>query len=155
MPLPPTRRRDGDDDQPEAWRGRTLHDLTKEEIEHFAQQIKGHHGGEMAGLDLSWGRAHVAAKGIAAIVLIMFVTQGAIVLYVGHRMETAIGTMQTASTEAINKIQFSAAAEHATARKTQDRMACLLSLSIEERTRFRTEFKPGAWQRWCGWMSED
>ena len=154
MPLPPARHREGDDD-PESWRARTLHSLTKEEIEHFAAQIKGHGGGEMAGLDLSWGRAHIAAKGIAAIVLIMFVTQAAIVLYVGHRMETAIGTMQVASTEAIGKIQASAGAEHATARKTQDRMACLLSMSIEERTRFRMEFKPGAWQRWCGWMSED
>lgn len=154
MPLPPTRHREGDED-PESWRARRLHSLTQEEIEHFAQQIKGAGGGEMTGLDVSWGKARVAAKGIAAIVLIMFVTQAAIVLYVGHRMETAIGAMQLASTEAINRIQASASAEHGTARKSQDRMACLLSLSIEERTRFRTEFKPGAWQRWCGWMSED
>lgn len=153
MPLPPTRHRQGDED-PESWRGRRLHSLTQEEIEHFAQQIKGH-AGEMAGLDLSWGRARVAAKGLAAVVLIIFVTQAGIVLYVGHRMETAIGAMQAASTEAIGRIQTAASAEHATQRRSQDRMACLLSLTIEERTRFRLEFKPGAWQRWCGWMTED
>jgi hypothetical protein len=88
-------------------------------------------------LSISWGNKSLAAKGAAAITAIMFVTLVSAILYAGFRVETA------------NKV------DHDSIRKSQDRMSCLSALTAEEKTTFRNEYRPGAWHRWCGWMSNE
>lgn len=138
------RRRDGDAADPEAWRGRRLHSLSREEVEHFVAQLEGENVGSGSALSISWGRATLAAKGVAAIVLLMWVTVVLAQLYSGWRVERAIEAIHNA-----------AASDHRALRTSQDRTSCGLMMTPSERTQFREEYKPGAWERWCPWMSNE
>ena len=45
--------------------------------------------------------------------------------------------------------------QHAAIVHGQDRLSCVVSLTTEERVKFRNEWKPGAYERWCPWMTEE
>jgi hypothetical protein len=44
--------------------------------------------------------------------------------------------------------------EHVTLRTSQDRTACIVAMTPEERTEFRKQFHPGAFTKACPWMVE-
>jgi hypothetical protein len=141
--MPDSVRRRGGDDDTDAWRARRLHSLSQEEIEHFVSQVKGGNGTGSA-LSISWGNKSLAAKGAAAITAIMFVSIVSAILYAGFRVEGAI-----------NRVEQAAKTDHDAIRKSQDRLSCMVALSPDERTTFRNEYRPGAWNRWCGWMDNE
>jgi hypothetical protein len=135
-------RREGDAD-PDAWKHRRLRSLEKEEIEHFLFQSQGGRS-EGSALSISWGRATVAARGAAVVVLMMWVTIIASQHYASYRLE-----------QTFRQTHENANAEHGTLKRSQDRTTCMLSMTTEERSRFRLEYRPGAWKLWCSWMSAE
>jgi hypothetical protein len=141
----PVNRRAGDEDgeHPDAWRQRTLHSMSQEEIEHFLLQ-RGGKSSDASALSISWGKATVAARGAAVIVLVMWVTIIASQHYASYRLE-----------QTFRQTHENGNAEHATLRRSQDRTTCMLSMTTDERSRFRLEYRPGAWKLWCAWMSEE
>jgi hypothetical protein len=136
-------RREGDGDDQDAWRKRRLRSLDKEEIEHFLLQSQGARS-EGSALSISWGKATVAARGAAVVVLLMWVTIIASQHYASYRLEQTFRLTHDHANE-----------EHLTLRRAQDRTTCMLSMSQDERSRFRLEYRPGAWKLWCSWMVEE
>lgn len=63
--------------------------------------------------------------------------------YVGYRLEQALVVMG---------LQFGT--EHRAIQMGQDRTACQVSLTIEERKMFRETYTPGSFRKWCPWSSE-
>lgn len=121
------RRRVGDED--DEWRERTPHELDREEMEHLANQAPA--------LIIGWGNKSISVKGAAAVGFIMYAALVVAVIYTGSRIEQAVSK------------------DHQEIRRGQDRMACSVLMTMEERVKFREEYKPGAWHRWCPWMGEE
>lgn len=65
-------------------------------------------------------------------------------VYTGWRIEQAIWMARRAS-----------ATEHASIARAEDRTSCMLTLTLEDRTKFRSEYAPGAFRKWCPWVEAD
>ena len=94
-------------------------------------------------LRIGWGDKSVSVRGAASILFFMWLTLVGAGLYSNYRLEQAlIGGM--AKTEI----------EHTKMTQANEQTACVVSMSQAERERFRGEFRPGAWSRWCPWIKE-
>jgi len=51
-------------------------------------------------------------------------------------------------------VQQSMAEQHKRLTTSQDRTSCMVSISTEERDKFRREYRPGAFRQWCPWVDE-
>ena len=47
------------------------------------------------------------------------------------------------------------AQQHEAFVRSQDRLSCIVSLTPDERVKFRNEWNPGAYARWCGWLADE
>jgi hypothetical protein len=95
------------------------------------------------GLEIGYKGLKLNAKGFGVYLALAVVGIVGSNLYAGYRTEQAIvAGGRTAVTE------------HAILRTTQDRTACIVAMTPEERTRFRERFQPGAFKQMCPWMDE-
>ena len=102
-------------------------------------------------LDVSVGRTRLSAQGFGVLVLIALLAVIASTLYAGLRVEWSVESLakQLVTTQTARK------GEHDRIVTDLSKTACMLALSAEERTRFRLDFRPGAWSRWCPWITEE
>jgi len=101
-------------------------------------------------LKLFWGDKGISVKGIAAIVFLMWLALIGANLYAGYRLEQAfLGNTMRAETLAVQ-----VRTEHTDMTRANEQTACVVSMTLADREKFRAEFRPGAWSRWCPWIKE-
>jgi len=106
-------------------------------------------------LALRWGSREVSARGLTSILVLGLLLGLSIIA--GSNVYSARLII-----EAIKDQSHDLTADHDWLRgqhdifaNRQDRLACVVALSPEERSRFRADGAPGVWERWCAWMRSD
>ena len=94
-------------------------------------------------LRIGWGDKSVSIRGAASILFFMWLTLVGAGLYSNWRLEQTllIGMAR-------------AEGEHVRMTQANEQTACMVSMSQGDREKFRVEFRPGAWSRWCPWIKE-
>ena len=95
-------------------------------------------------LRVFWGDKGISAKGPVVVICLMWLALIGAILYAGYRQEQALA-------QTVVRVH----AEHKAMTRSQDRTSCGLMMTTDERSRFRNEYRPGAWSAWCGWMSNE
>lgn len=95
-------------------------------------------------LGVAWNGKGVRARGIAVIFALCVIAIIASNMYGVWRLEEALLRANGINTKG-----------HATISVGQERLACVVTMTMEQRERFRSEYRPGAFQRWCPWMTDD
>lgn len=95
-------------------------------------------------LRLGMNGKSIQAKGLTVIVVIVLAAAVASNLYAGFRLEQSFA-----------KTVGTAAAEHKSLKRAQDRMSCMMAIPIERRNEFRAMYQPGAFERWCPWVMDE
>ena len=98
---------------------------------------------EDPGLRLDYGAASLRLRGLAVLGTLAVLAITGSNLYAGYRIEAAI-----ASTRAL------AFTEHLRLLAAQDRTSCILTMTQEDRTQFRLNYRGGAFEQVCPWLAE-
>ena len=112
-------------DDPEGFDGRDFRHESREEIR------LGYHG------------TTFSATGLGVYLAIAFALLITSNIYAGLRIENAILAARKADLE-----------EHLNLARAEDRTACGVLMSPEDRIKFRQDYAPGAFEKWCPWMDE-
>jgi hypothetical protein len=128
---PPISKREEDEESSEQWRRRQFKGLDPSE---FPDQPE---------LAAAFGRWSLKAKGLGIVLVVSVVAVILSNFYASYRIEQAVYVAVKA-----------AGGEHTSLRLSQDRTSCLLTLTVEERARFRESYQVGAFPRWCPWVTE-
>jgi len=113
-------------DDPDGFDGRDFRHESREEIR------LGYHG------------TTFSATGLGVYLAIAFALLIASNIYAGLRVEQAIWATRKANLE-----------EHAGISRAEDRTACVVLMSPEDRIKFRNDYAPGAFRKWCPWIEDE
>lgn len=94
-------------------------------------------------LSVGLGRWKVSAGGMGVIVFLGIAALTASILFGASQVQTALreeGLLRQT--------------EHTELSVSQARMACILTMTVEERMKFRDTFSIDSWGRWCPWVRE-
>ena len=94
-------------------------------------------------LGVSWNGKGIKARGLGVFLALAVLAIVGAQLYAGWRIESAVATLSREKT-----------GEHQTLKISQDRTSCIVAMSLTERDRFRSEYRPGAFRQWCPWVEE-
>jgi len=99
------------------------------------------------GIFLSWNGKSIGARGAAVYLVLAVVSIIASNLYAGWLTKTAV-------TDAIASIAAATTTEHRKLQIGQDRTSCILTMTVEQREKFRDRFIQGAFKTWCPWVED-
>jgi hypothetical protein len=94
-------------------------------------------------LKLFWGDKGLSVRGVGVIVFLMWLALIGSNLYAGYRLE-----------QAFRGSAAQGGSEHHAMTRANEQTACVVSMTLADREKFRAEFRPGAWSRWCPWIQE-
>lgn len=81
-------------------------------------------------LKLGWGDKSLSVRGIAVVLVI------AVAAIVGANLWSA----------------YQSTGQHSSITRGQDQVACIMTMTGDERTAFRKDVGPNAFERWCWWL---
>jgi hypothetical protein len=87
-------------------------------------------------LRLGIGGKSIQARGMAVVLVMLALTSVAAVWTLDH-YQTLLITEQ-----------------HRALHTSLDRTSCMVAMSPEDRVKFRSEYRPGAFRQWCPWVNE-
>jgi len=99
------------------------------------------------GVFLRWNGKSFGARGVAVYFVLAVLAIIASNLFTGWQTKTAV-------TDAISAIAQATAKEHQKLQSGQERTSCVLSMTVEDRVKFRNDYAPGAFKKWCPWVDE-
>lgn len=99
---------------------------------------------EASEFGLAWNGKAVKARGLAVFFILAVLALIASQLYAGYRVETALLRAFDAGS-----------AQHTTITVSQNRTSCIVSMSPEVREAFRASYVPGAFKKFCPWVTDD
>jgi len=103
---------------------------------------------------LGYKEASLSVRGISVFLALAVAGIIGSNLYAGLQIQTTIASENRKITDALTAINGRHTVEHTVILKAQDRVACIVSMTIDERTKFRDRYQAGAFKQMCPWMDE-
>ena len=136
-PPPPKSRHD--DEDAEAWQQRWLYGVAPPDSPE---------------LGMGFGQWGLKARGLGVTFLLSVLAVVLSTVYSGYRLEQTVTRETQGVTSAILAVLSTGGIEHRALRIDQQRTSCILTMSQEDRTKFRRFYQSGAFKQECPWVDE-
>ena len=103
-------------------------------------------------VEFGFGNRVLRTRGLGTLILLSVLFVAGAGLYTEWRLEQVTQSGLEAIVRELTENRRVGKLEHRDIEATLDRQACLLTMTMPERERFRSTFNVGAWSRWCPWI---
>ena len=90
----------------------------------------------------------ISARGAGTLFLVSIISIVLATLGSGYMVKQTVE-------QSINAVRTVSKTEHTAMKVSQDRTSCIITMSQEERIKFRYDYRPGAFKQWCPWAMDE